>query len=258
MKISIVIPVHDEAEYLPYSLAALKPIEGDFHELIFVIDRCVDHSEEIIGKVFPDALLTHLDQHSWNFYTAETFQRGFDQATGDIIFACGADLVLDPDLPRVITEQFKDTKTGTVCFRYLNYDLNSLRLRIHGYYENIYHSLIQRFRKEVRHTGVYAFRKDVMDQIGGLADVISEYDEYCLRCIRNGWRVNYIPETKILHLRAVLTPRKQYLQGTARSYLPSYNLWKTFLHSVIHVKPYLTVGFLHAKRYGLVKAGTLR
>ena len=258
MNIDVVMPVHNEEKYLPYSLNSLKSIEKELNQLIFVLDTCTDNSEQKIRNAFSNAKIYTKNKHRWRFYAAESFQYGFDKAKGDVIWAIGADLVLDPNIPRIIREIFKDPNIGTVCFRYLNYDLYSLWLKLRGIYDNLYKTIIQRFRKEARHTGFYAFRKEMVEDIGGLADIVSEYDEFCLRAKKNGWKVEYIPYTNTLHLRPGLTARKQYIQGVARYYLPHYNLIKTLFHSFIHLKPHLLVGYIHAKRYGIVELGTLK
>jgi cellulose synthase/poly-beta-1,6-N-acetylglucosamine synthase-like glycosyltransferase len=248
MKISIVVPVHNEEVYLPYSLPSLKQIKSQVSEIIFVLDNCTDKSEHIIRAVLPDVKIFTLSKHNWKYYTAESFQYGFNKASGDIICAVGADLVLDKELPSIIQKSFSDEKVGTVCFHYLNYDLFSPWLKFIGTYDNIYKMIIQHVRKEARHTGFYAFRRKMMEEIGGLADSISEYDEFCRRTEKADWSVKYIPHTNTLHLRPGLTPRKQYLQGVARAYLPDYNYAKTLIHSFIHLKPHTIVGYLHGKR----------
>jgi cellulose synthase/poly-beta-1,6-N-acetylglucosamine synthase-like glycosyltransferase len=248
MKISIVVPVHNEEVYLPYSLLSLKQIKNQVSEIIFVLDNCTDKSECLIRAVLPDVTILTLRKHKWKYYTAESFQYGFNKASGYVICAAGADLVVDKELPSITQESFRDEKVGTVCFRYLNYDLFSPWLKFIGTYDNIYKRIIQHFRKEARHTGFYAFRRKMMEEIGGLADIISEYDEFCRRTEKSGWKVRYIPQTTTLHLRPGLTPRKQYFQGVARAYLPDYNLAKTLLHSLIHIKPYLIVGYIHTKQ----------
>jgi len=258
LKISLVCPVHNESQYLPYFLASLKDIENEVDEKIFVLDNCTDDSKKLIDQHLPDAKIYELSKHLWKFYAAESFQHGFNQAKCEIVLAVGADLILDSRIPFIIQQVFADKKVGMVCFRYLNYSLFSTLLRIHGEYNNLYMTILQRLRKETRHMGVYAFRQQMMLEIGSLSDIISEYDEYCRRSKQEGWEVVYIPFTQTLHLRPGVTSEKQFMQGVARYYLPSYTLTKTVFHSFIHVKPHLIVGYLHAKRYGLEVAGTLR
>ena len=240
MRISVVIPVHNEERYLRYSLPSLKCLDVD--EFVFVLDRCTDHSFDLIIRAMKRATIIIKKKKRWRNGCAEAFQMGFDEARGDVILAAGADLIIDPEIPRLIRCLFRDSRLGTVCFRYLNYDLFSLKGRIHGFYENIYKTVIQQFRKEARHTGFYAFRKEMMREIGGLRDVPSEYDEFCRRVKKSRWRLLYVPYTRTLHLRPGLSRDKQYIQGLARFHLPQYNLAKTVLHAFVHLKPYLLVG----------------
>jgi len=258
LKISVVCPIHNEKEYLPYFLASLNKINDKIDEKIFVLDNCTDNSKPLIENYFHDAIFYELRDHIWRFYAAESFQYGFDNATGDVILAVGADLVLDSDIISILQKQFVNKKVGMVCFRFLNYDLFSTLLRLRGEYNNLYMTMLQHIRNETRYTGVYAFRKQMMVEIGGLADIISEYDEYCRRVKQEGWNIVYITYTRILHLRSGLSAKKQFMQGVARYYLPSYNLKKTLFHSFIHLSPQLIVGYIHAKRYGLEMVGTLR
>ena len=243
MKISVVTPVHNEEQYLRYSLPALKRLAVD--EYVFVLDRCTDGSFNLIIRAMKRATIILKKRQCWRNGCAEAFQMGFDEAKGDVILASGADLIIDPKIPRLIRSLFRDSRLGTVCFRYLNYDLFSLKGRIHGFYENLYKTVIQQFRREARHTGFYAFRKEMMREIGGLHDVPSEYDEFCRRVKNSRWRLIYVPYTRTLHLRPGLSKEKQYTQGMARVHLPQYNLAKTVFHAFVHLKPYMLVGYLH-------------
>lgn len=246
--ISVVMPVHNEQAYLRFSLPFLKKIEKQINEFVFVLDRCTDHSEQIIKKAFPNAKIFHKTVQKWVNPCAESFQYGFDRAHGNIIWALGADLILDPNIPSIIRTRFDNPKVGTLCFRYFNYDLFNMRLRLHGFYDNLYRNVIQHFRRETRHSGFYAFRKEMTDSIGGLKDVPSEYDEFARRIRKSKWRYVYVPYTSTLHLRVGLTKNRQFQQGRARYYLPQYNLAKTFFHSLVHFKPYLIKGYLHERR----------
>jgi hypothetical protein len=234
-----------------------------FDEILFVLDNCDDKSEFMITsfleKIQADNVqVLQFGEHKKKYFASEVFNFGYEHATGDIIQTWACDLVYDPQVYDVITSVFTcGDLVGTVCFRYWNYSVDSLLLQIHGMYENVYRNIIEKIREQARHTGVYAIRRTMRDQIGPFKDIISEYDEYCLRAKRAGWRVLYYPHTKILHLRAGLTPKKQYSQGTARAYIPHYNFIKTLFHSIIHFKPHLLVGYRHAVTHGFFDTGTL-
>jgi len=247
MKISVVMPVHNEEEYLRYSLPVFRVLK-DIDEFVFVLDRCIDDSEKLVRTVFPEAKIYIKTDSKWRNKCAESFQYGFNRATGDIIWAVGADIIPDLQIPQIIKEEFsKDPMLGTLCFRYYDYDIFSFKRRIHGFYNNLYKNLVQHIRKEARHTGFYAFRKQMMLEIGGLEDLPSEYDWFARKVKASKWHYKYIPYTKTLHLRPGLSRFKQYNQGKARFHLPQYNLLKTILHSFVHFKPYLIVGYLHER-----------
>ncbi len=96
MKISGVMAAHNEAEYLRYSLPPLRRIP--FDELIFVLDRCTDDSEEIIGRLAPrnSKIMFKEKQHWVSTRAGETLQTGFDKTSNDLVFALGADLIMTP------------------------------------------------------------------------------------------------------------------------------------------------------------------
>ena len=147
---------------------------------------------------------------------------------------------------------------GSVCFRYLNYDVFNFTMRVKGYYENLYRNIIERFRKEARHTGFYAFRKKTMEDVGELKDIPSEYNEFSNRIKASPWLFEYVPSVCAIHLRPGLSRSKQILQGRSRYYLSNYNLVKTVFHSFVHVKPYLVTGYLQEKAsHSLVVRGDL-
>jgi len=49
LKFSVVVPIHNEAKYLPYSLPAIYRLEPD--EVILIFDRCTDESLEISKNI---------------------------------------------------------------------------------------------------------------------------------------------------------------------------------------------------------------
>ena len=256
MSLSVVMPVHNEEKYLPYSLRSLKLIDDLVDEFIFVIDNCSDNSEIMIKTMFPGSIISHLDTHKRKFLASETFQQGFDLASKDIVLATGGDLVVNQMLPGLIRDSFSNPLMGTTCFRYLNYDLFDFKMRVKGHYENLYRNLIEKVRKQARHTGFYAFRRKTMDEVGGLKDIPSEYNEWSSRIKKSSWLYEYVPYVCAIHLRPGLNKSKQILQGQSRFYLPNYNFVKTLFHSFIHVKPYLIQGYLQEKTsHSLTKIG---
>jgi len=83
--ISLIIPIHNEEEYLPESLKSLKEIEDKFFEFIFILDRCTHNSESIVMQWFPDARIVKKESSKWKNSFAENSQLGFEASKGNII-----------------------------------------------------------------------------------------------------------------------------------------------------------------------------
>jgi glycosyltransferase involved in cell wall biosynthesis len=86
--ISLIIPIHNEEEYLPESLKSLKEIE----------DRCTANSESIVMQWFPDARIVKKESGKWKNSLAENFQLGFEASKGSIICTQNADATAPHDL----------------------------------------------------------------------------------------------------------------------------------------------------------------
>ena len=254
LTISACMPIWNEQAYLPYSLYRLKQYTHLIDEFVFVLDRCTDKSEVMVRKAFPHAKIIVVSEreHQWKEKRPESFQIAFSHATKDIIYSLAADIIVDPQMFLVPPRMYEnDPSIGTICFRYYNYTFpvgwTPLR-RLHEEFENKYKSFIENIRKLARHSGCYCFRKDVMEELGGVTDFPSEYDEFFRRVEAHDYKHVYLSTTKILHLRPGLAEAKQKMQGRARVHISDYNLAKTLLHSFIHLKPHLITSYIQEKR----------
>jgi glycosyltransferase involved in cell wall biosynthesis len=97
LRISVVIPAHNEAKNLPY---VLPLIPNWIHEIILVNDHSADDTVEVALKVLPAIRI--IDTESGRGKGA-ALQTGFTAATGDIIVMMDADGSSDPrEIPRFI------------------------------------------------------------------------------------------------------------------------------------------------------------
>lgn len=162
------------------------------------------------------------------------------------------DIVLDREIPEILDQEFSNPQIGMVSLWFKNFDLFSIKHRIHGIYAQ---SLSL---KSYKHdSGIFAIRRSVLDHVGGLKDITTEYLDLYIRARQGGWKISHV-KTKILHLRVgMATKRKQYIQGVAKHNIILYNHTLIILQSLIHVKPYQLLGFYHAKKYGITEEGTL-
>jgi glycosyltransferase involved in cell wall biosynthesis len=253
MNISLVIPIHNEAAYLPYSLASLPSL--DIKELIVIFDRCftdasieifynwIVHCREHRPLFFPVYDFYKIKQ-KWRCPTAELFEYGFQKARGEWLLMGAADLVYNESMFN--PEFFKDV--DIVNFHYLNLDLYS-RYRFRQHYMNFAKKY---FTFKRRRSGVMAIKRSVWEKLH-FTDSPSEYDSLFDRALRKGFKGRYVfPSKPILHLRCGLSKQRQYLQGMSRA-SRNRNPIPTFIHSLLFAKPYLFTAYMMERRYKMFK-----
>lgn len=248
-KITVVMPIHNEAEYLPYSLAGL--IKCPIDELIIILDRCSDNSEKIINSVhFPfDLKVIKKDKQAWKCPTAEVFEIGFSKAEGDIIYVGAGDLVYTPEMFKA--EYF--LKNDFVMFFYWGYDLlGKFQIRQHflNFAKKFLTVRLNKGKKRYR-SGVFGCKRELWEKLH-FRDVPSEYDDLHTRALEHGFRTDFVKGLNIFHLRVGLMKSRQYLQGMSRAH-NGYSPLKVFLHSLVFLKPYVWLAYYQERKYGIYK-----
>jgi glycosyltransferase involved in cell wall biosynthesis len=120
IKISIIIPVYNEAGNLHLLQQALLPVIASYSkptEVIYVDDGSSDSSvDEVTSLIQSDSTgQTRLIQLSRNYGQTTAFMAGIDQASGEIIILMDADMQNDPaDIPHLLNtlEQGFDVVSG--------------------------------------------------------------------------------------------------------------------------------------------------
>ncbi len=108
MKVSILVPVYNEAKSLPHLYEEIRQVI-DAHqwavEVIFVDDGSEDDSAEVLTDIASrDPRFTVL-RFSRNFGQTAAIRAAIDHATGDVLVPIDADLQNDPaDIPRLIAK----------------------------------------------------------------------------------------------------------------------------------------------------------
>jgi len=109
MKISVIIPAHNEQDSLPAGLAAVAEAAKFTSyevETIVVLNRCTDRSEEI-ARAF-GAIIAREDAKN----LARIRNAGFAASTGDIIVTVDADSRLHPHFLRLAVEKLEGDIVG--------------------------------------------------------------------------------------------------------------------------------------------------
>ncbi len=104
-KLSIVIPIYNEAEHLEEILCQIEDVDiGMEKELILVDDCSTDGTREILQKLQNAADNTaKVFYHEINRGKGATLRTGFQHVTGDITLIQDADLEYDPkDYPKLL------------------------------------------------------------------------------------------------------------------------------------------------------------
>ncbi len=97
MRVSVVIPAHNEAQNLQY---VLPQIPDWVHEVILVNDHSTDETVEVARKLLPRIRVVHTEHVKGK---GMALQVGFAAVTGDIIVMMDADGSSDPEeMPRFI------------------------------------------------------------------------------------------------------------------------------------------------------------
>jgi glycosyltransferase involved in cell wall biosynthesis len=106
MKISVVIPVHNEAKSLELLHEELQKALKSFapsYEIIFVDDGSRDESRALLGALARKDTAVRAVLLSRNFGQTAALSAGLHQATGDIIATMDGDLQNDPaDIPMLV------------------------------------------------------------------------------------------------------------------------------------------------------------
>jgi glycosyltransferase involved in cell wall biosynthesis len=135
-KISVIVPAHNEGEYIARTLEALRAQEYSNYELLVVCNGCSDNTAEAArGRC--DVLIETPERG-----ISLARNRGARAARGELLLFIDADTLLKPDGLRTIARKFKRTDAaGTLkgvpdsprwCYHVLYFFKNRMhRLRIH-------------------------------------------------------------------------------------------------------------------------------
>jgi len=104
--LSIIIPLFNEEENIPYLIDALKMVLDKLkinYEIIFIDDGSTDNTFDILKDIHKKNNNIRIIRLRRNFRQALAFSAGFDHSKGDVIITMDGDLQNDPeDIPRLL------------------------------------------------------------------------------------------------------------------------------------------------------------
>tara|TARA_Y100000310_G_scaffold316956_1_gene369283 strand:+ start:4115 stop:4771 length:657 start_codon:yes stop_codon:yes gene_type:complete len=123
--ISVIIPAHNEENYIRATLHSLKQQSFQNFETIVVSNGCTDKTEEIVKKRVSNKL-KHYSMTQANVSRARNY--GADKATGEILLFLDADTTIDSDALKNIKDTFTTEYSSATLL--INYDLQTLQLKM--------------------------------------------------------------------------------------------------------------------------------
>lgn len=127
-KFSVVLPIHNEANLLPYSLPSIFGLNPD--EVVFLFDRCTDDSVEVAERLSVKfggdccfQFVVPPYSPSWHSRLAFLRRYGTKLAYNDLILFTACDLVLDPKIKKYLGLLGKDG-VELVSFLHKNFPID--------------------------------------------------------------------------------------------------------------------------------------
>jgi GT2 family glycosyltransferase len=117
--ISIIVPIFNGLRYFPHFLKSLAEAAPRHSQIIFVDDSSTEPVLDAVPDDFPFSSVTKL-RNERNLGYSATVNRGFAEATGDIIIQLNTDLVLDQRCIEAMVDLIEHTvKPGIVGSKHL-------------------------------------------------------------------------------------------------------------------------------------------
>ena len=228
MDISVIIVNYNVKEFIEQAVTSIKKACKNLSYEIFIVDNAsTDGSVELITKKFPDV---HLIANSDNKGFAAANNQGLNKAVGEYVLLLIPDTIVQEDTLRVILDFFKQyADCGMVGCKILNPDgtlqlacrrsfptpwiaftkiagLSTLfpRSKLFGKYNLTYLNEDETCEVEAISGSFMFFRKQVIEKIGYLDESFFMYGEdldWCFRIREAGWKIYYLPKTKIIHFK---------------------------------------------------------
>jgi O-antigen biosynthesis protein len=252
MDVSVVIVNYNVRDFLKNALLSLKrSLEGMPAE-IFVVDNASDDgSVEMMHADFPEV---HLIENTTNAGFAKANNQALEQCTGRYLLLLNPDTLIQEDTVRTLIRFFeKHPDAGMAGCKILNPDgtlqlpcrrsfptpwvaftkvsgLSALfpKSKLFAKYNLTYLDPDGTYEVDAISGSFMMLRRSVYEAIGGLDETFFMYGEdldWCYRVQKSGWKLYYVPETKIIHYKGESTKRSSIDEVKV-----FYNAMRLFVH----------------------------
>lgn len=225
MKVSIVIPVYNEKEFVLKILEKIKQVDfnGLGKEIILVDDFSTDGTREILAELGPDYKVIY---HDKNKGKGGALQTGFKSVTGDIVAIQDADLEYDPqDLVKLV--ELITTKQAQVVYGSRMSGKNPIG-HIAYYAGNQLISWVTRVLYGVKladvETCYKVFRKEVLEKLSLTQNDFGFEIEFTVQVLKNKFAIKELPIS--------YAPRK-FAEGKKINWVDGVKaIWLLFIYKI--------------------------
>jgi len=239
MRFTLIAPMHNEEKYIPSWINNTLKLGAD--EVIVGLDRCTDKTEKLL-RPFGFKIVKYGDTPNGYRMRGAGIRRDlYTYSSNDVIVNTSADLLLDPK----ISEYVKQIgKYGLISFGYWDYPWNI---------QSFERFLISQYSAIHGFAGLLALSREAWlqtEDIEELKALLRAEDTHLHWAIRSHYPTKHI-NTKSWHLRPNEDKIDHYYRGQAQHRLSS-GAWKSFLHSVVMLRPAVFSGYMQARR-GIIR-----
>jgi glycosyltransferase involved in cell wall biosynthesis len=223
MNISVVVPLYNEAESLPFLHEWIVRVmhEHNFtYEVIFINDGSTDSSWKVIKELREKDDNVHAICFRRNYGKSAALYCGFEAAQGDVVITMDADLQDSPDeipeLYRMIVEEDYDLVSGWKQKRYDNKFTKNIPSKLF----NATARWVTGIKLHDMNCGLKAYKKEVIKNI----ELFSEMHRYIPYLAKNAGFTR-IGEKVVQHRKREFGESKFGINRFVNGYLDLMTLW---------------------------------
>ena len=225
--ISLIAINYNQSQVTFELLESLKNLEYPRYEVIIVDNGSPDRSIEKIRTEYPDVIFIESKQ---NLGFAGGNNLGLAHAKGEFIFFINNDTELLSNTLNPLVEKLRESdKIGMVCpkirfhyqpdtIQFAGYTaLNKITIRnnLIGYREKDVGQYNESRKTPFGHGAAMMVKRDVIQQVGRMADIYFLYYEeldWCTRIINKGFDIWYVPDSLVYHKESISTGKMSPLK----------------------------------------------
>lgn len=197
MKLSIVIPVYNEAGTIREIVSRIHAVPLQLDKEIVIVDNCsTDGTRECLKQILVDKQADKILLQERNRGKGAALRKGFEHLTGDIVIVQDADLEYDPkDYPKLLEPILEGRADVVYGSRFLGAPCRGLSYshffgnRILTFVSNLLNKLVLTDML----TGYKAFRTHVLSQISLKGNYFSFEPEFTAKIAKRSFRIYEVP-----------------------------------------------------------------